>query len=174
MIEKLITEVEIKETSLKDLSNILSLWNNGDVMKYVGYPNGLEMSIERLQKWYKYVELNRPKLNHYSIYQRNLGYCGETFYSIDQFQYASLDIKLLSLARGKGIAAMALSLAIEEAFKHGANKVWVDPNPNNLNAIKLYKKLGFVEKLMPKHLIDREEIDSMDFKPVYMEKQNTM
>ena len=169
-----IVGLEIRETSLSDLNHILLLWNNGDVMKFVGYPNGLGMSIERLQKWYQYLESNRPKINHYSIYDQELGYCGETFYSIDSYQYASLDIKLFSKARGKGIANKALSYAIEEAFKHGAEKVWVDPNPNNLSAIKLYKRLGFTESVMPKHLIDKEALDSVEFQPIYIEKQKNI
>ena len=32
---------EIRETARDDLENIMSLWNNGDVMRYLGYPDGL-------------------------------------------------------------------------------------------------------------------------------------
>ena len=77
---------------------------------------------------------------------------------------ASLDIKLFRFARGKGIATKALSFAIEEAFKNGAEKVWVDPNPQNIKAIALYERLGFVSKQMPDYLVEENGVTS-----IYME-----
>ena len=59
-----------------------------------------------------------------------------------------------------------LSYAIEQAFENGAEKVWVDPNPNNEKALALYKRLGFVQKPRPEYLAEDENIAS-----VYMEKQ---
>ena len=75
-----------------------------------------------------------------------------------------MDIKLFRFARGKGIATKALSFAIEEAFKNGAEKVWVDPNPNNIKAIALYERLGFVRTQMPEYLTSEEGVTS-----IYME-----
>lgn len=57
-----------------------------------------------------------------------------------------------------------MSFAIEEAFKNGAKRVWVDPNPKNEKAIALYKRLGFVEKDMPEYLSEDNE-----FVSIYME-----
>ena len=148
--------ITIKETTAKELDNVKALWADGDVMKFVGFPDGL------LQ-----TESERPQVNHYSIFDGSV-YCGETFYSIDSKHgnSASMDIKLFGFARGKGIAAKALSYAIEQAFENGAEKVWVDPNPNNEKALALYKRLGFVQKPRPEYLAEDENIAS-----VYMEKQ---
>jgi hypothetical protein len=44
-------KIKIIETSEDDLENILSLWNNGDVMSFVGFPNGLEITMEKLVEW---------------------------------------------------------------------------------------------------------------------------
>ena len=43
-------------------------------------------------------------------------YCGETFYRIDEKRGngAAVDIKLFAFARGRGIAARALSFAMED------------------------------------------------------------
>ena len=49
-------------------------------------------------------------------------------------------------------------------FENGAEKVWVDPNPDNVKALALYERLGFVRRKMPDYLMDGEEITS-----VYME-----
>lgn len=81
-------------------------------------------------------------------------YCGETQYRIDEeTNNASLDIKLFKFARGRGIATEALSYSIREAFGHGAENLWVDPHPSNDSALKLYRRLGFVQKEMPEYVI---------------------
>ena len=111
--------IEIRETSEHDLDNIMSLWNNGDVMFFVGFPEGLGITIEKLKKWLAQA-IKKPGRCHYSIYADELGYCGEAFYdSTKEHKTASLDIKLLPNAQGKGIAKSALIFAIDKAFKDG-------------------------------------------------------
>lgn len=134
----------IKETTLEDLSNIASLWNNGDVMFYVGFPNGLGVNVKSLvEKWLPKINKNKKRC-HYSIYHYEIGYCGESYYEVAQNGYTTLDIKLLPLARGKGIAYEGLKYAIDKAFNQGEAKiVYVDPHKDNIKALKLYDKLGF-------------------------------
>ena len=145
--------IDVKETSAKDLDDVQRLWADGDVMRFVGFPNGLIETDAEMQNWFKWIDSNRPVLNHYSIFE-NGEYCGEAFYEIDRkHKCAALDIKLFGFARGRGIAAAGLSYAIKEAFRNGAEIVWVDPNPENTKAIALYKRLGFQQKAFPEYLI---------------------
>lgn len=162
--------LRIVATQECDLENIQKLWADKNVMKYVGFPEGLSVSMEYLYKWYQRITQKRPNVNHYSIYIDDL-YCGESFYEIDHEHQCSacLDIKLFKHARGKGIATIALNYTIEEAFKHGAKKVWVNPNPQNDKAIALYERLGLIKKPMPIYLVDQESIHS-----IYMEKMKEM
>ena len=157
--------IMVKETTVNDLSNIKQLWADGDVMKFVGFPEGLHETDESMKKWFDRIVSSRPTVNHFSVFENDV-YCGETFYDIDvkHDNSASLDIKLFRFARGKGIAAVALSYAIQEAFKNGATKVWVDPNPDNVKAIALYERLGFERKPMPEYLVADEGMTS-----IYME-----
>lgn len=149
--------ITIKESTLDDVKNIQSLWADGDVMKYIGYPDGLHETEEAVQAWLDRFRTSKPKENHYSVFEDGK-YCGETQYRIDEStKSASLDIKLFKHARGRGIATKALTYSIEEAFKNGAKTLWVDPHPENEKAIALYKKLGFVQKEMPQHVIDMGE-----------------
>lgn len=149
--------IEIRETSEKDLRNVQNLWSDGDVMHFVGFPDGLHQTDEEMHKWFGWINSNRPDINHYSIFEDGV-YCGETFYEIDREHgnCAALDIKLFGFARGRGIATKALSYAIDEAFGHGAETVWVDPNPENEKAIALYERLGFRREKMPKHLMPED------------------
>lgn len=162
--------LEIIETREQDIDLVNKLWADGEVMKFVGFPDGLHQTRESMEKWYKWIGSSRPLTNHFCIFDNNQ-YCGETFYSIDKLHNtASLDIKLYKFARGKGIAYQALSYAIEQAFNNGAETVWVDPNPLNTKAIALYEKLGFKENEMPSYLVEEDESNS-----IYMElsRQNT-
>lgn len=144
------TDIQIIETSETDLENIASLWNDGDVMKYVGFPNGLGVTVEYLRnKWLPYVNINDSR-RHYSIYHKEIGYCGESYYSVKEDGITALDIKLFSKARGKGIAYIAFKYAIDQAFRKGnASIVHVDPDKRNVKALTLYKKLGFIERPHP-------------------------
>ena len=157
--------IDVKETSAEDLDNIQRLWADGDVMRFVGFPNGLIETDEEMQNWFKWIDSNRPVLNHYSIFEDG-EYCGESFYEIDrEHKCAALDIKLFGFARGRGIATAGLSYAIKEAFRNGAEIVWVDPNPENTKAIALYKRLGFQQKAFPEYLISEDEEQNS----IYME-----
>ena len=157
--------ITIKETTRNDLPNVQKLWADGDVMKFVGFPEGLHETDEAMSRWLDRIEAARPATNHFSVYDDDV-YCGEAFYQIDvkRGSSAALDIKLFRFARGRGIAATALSYAIDEAFKNGAERVWVDPNPENMKALALYERLGFQRKPMPEYLTGGEEIAS-----IYME-----
>lgn len=146
-------KIRIKETDQSDLPNIMQLWNNGQVMFYVGFPSGLGVTMERLQQWLEGINQDIYS-RHYSIYAQDIGYCGETFYDVDrEHDLARLDIKLLPRAQGKGIAAYAFSYVIDQVFSNNlASKARVDPHPKNKKAWNLYAKLGFVSKPRPKFL----------------------
>ena len=163
--------IEIREATTEDVKNVQRLWADGDVMKYVGFPEGLSETEESIGEMILRTAAARPQRNYYAVYEDGV-YCGETYYDIDEdTKSASLDIKLFRFARGRGIATKALSFAIAEAFKNGAETVWVDPDPENAKAIALYERLGFEKKPMPAHVIAMGE----DWeKYVYMEKEMMM
>ncbi|MCE5188801.1 MAG: GNAT family N-acetyltransferase [Eubacteriales bacterium] len=150
--------ITIRETGVDDLENTRLLWNNGEVMRFVGFPNGIGVDGEYMVRWLVWVEKGRPLRNHYSVYEKEIGYCGETFYSIDldHGNAAAMDIKLFPCARGRGIAQAALSFAIDRAFQNGAAYAWVDPSVLNEKALALYRKLRFVEKPKPAYLRENE------------------
>lgn len=145
--------INVKETTIEDIKNVQRLWADGDVMRFVGFPDGLHETDEAMQQWLEGLNAARPTQNHFSIYEDGK-YCGEAGYGLDkEHGSAWLDIKLFGYARGRGIATQAISHAMEEAFKNGAKVVWVDPDPQNTKAIALYERLGFKQKNMPEYII---------------------
>ena len=147
--------ITIRKTEQEDLANVQRLWAAPEVMRFVGFPEGLQESLEYLEgEWLPWVQ-NPPKRQHYSVYADSVGYCGESFYSVDETGLACMDIKLLPEARGKGIAFRALAHALKEAFETGgAQRAYVDPAPENEKALKLYARLGFREVPRAAHLED--------------------
>ena len=157
--------ITIKESTYDDIKDIQRLWADEDVMKYI-WPGGLRETHEAVREWLDRFISARPEQNHYSIFEDGK-YCGETQYRIDdETKNASLDIKLFEFARGRGIATQALLYSIQEAFKQGAENLWVDPHPSNVKAINLYRKLGFIQKEMPEYVIALGEDPSLY---IYME-----
>lgn len=145
--------LDIVRTQREHLPLVRSLWADGAVMAFVGFPQGFAMTDTEMESWYERMERSYPQRCHYSVFEDGR-FCGESFYSISPFGDAALDIKLFSFARGRGIATAALSHAIKGAFANGASKVWVDPNPQNLKAIALYERLGFERAEIPPHLAE--------------------
>ncbi len=145
--------VEIRLTGERDLENVQRLWASPEVMRFVGFPDGLHQTMEHLRnEWLPWVQ-NPPIMQHYSIYAQGVGYCGESFYQVDKTGLACMDIKLLPCARGKGIAYAALSYALDQAFHEGkAERAYVDPHPKNRKALALYASLGFLPAQRPAHL----------------------
>jgi RimJ/RimL family protein N-acetyltransferase len=156
-------KIEIRETTYVDLREVKALWADGEVMKFVGFPDGLKQTDEKMLEWLAWIEEERPRINHYSIYEGGI-YCGETFYKIDpETKRAALDIKLKGSARGRGIATYALKFAIDQAFSNGAVCAWVDPNPDNKKALDLYRRIGMIEKEIP------AELRNPEYSQVYFE-----
>lgn len=167
-------KLTIKETEFSDLTNIMKLWNNGDVMKYVGFEDGLNITKEQIEKWHKNIK-RALYTKHYSIYHEELGFCGETFYSIiKKHDLGMLDIKLFDFARKKGIAKFSLEYAIKEVFDNDlCSKVYVDPSVKNKDAWKLYEKIGFIQKERPTFLEPADvylELTKKDFEKLVTTK----
>ncbi|NLY54851.1 MAG: GNAT family N-acetyltransferase [Firmicutes bacterium] len=146
-------KIIIQVTREDDLKNIMRLWNNGEVMQWVGYPDGLGITMTQLKEWLVRT-VQPPQRCHYSIFLADGSYCGETFYRVaPDTGVAALDIKLLPTAQGRGIAYRALAFTINQAFQTGqAARVYVDPHPDNARAWRLYERLGFISRPRPRNL----------------------
>ena len=146
--------IEVKETTAGDIENIRRLWADGDVMHFVGFPNGLHQTDEEMQRWFRWIDSNRPAMNHYSIFEDGI-YCGETFYEIDKEHndHAALDIKLFRFARGRGIAADSGRHPAAAAVAYG----WYEPGRD----CRCYRK---VQRQCEKLYIGSPEADCKSIK----------
>lgn len=45
-------EVALRSTSVSDLPDLMALWNDGRVMKWVGFPDGLGYDATSVAQWF--------------------------------------------------------------------------------------------------------------------------
>jgi RimJ/RimL family protein N-acetyltransferase len=137
-------EVTLRSTRDADLFELIALWNDGEVMKWVGFPDGLRYDRARAERWLNWLRTGAD-LYHFVVHAPAVGFCGEAFCRMDrERRRASLDIKFIPRARGKGRSRAALLALIEWVFRSQpeADCVWTEPHPPNLAARTLYYGCG--------------------------------
>jgi len=144
-------KVKIRPTEDRDLKDIQCLWNNGEVMEYVGYPDGIGQTITEMGIWFKNLKKS-DLVNHYVALNKDNSFCGELFYRKDlEHKRAGLDIKFLPEAQGRGLATEALQLFIDYLFEtdEDIEAVWTEPSEDNTAARNLYARASLEEKERP-------------------------
>jgi RimJ/RimL family protein N-acetyltransferase len=137
-------EPNIRPTTEADLPDLLRLWNDGRVMRWVGFPSGLGYDLERVRGWYRHLQAT-PHRHHFVVHAAGIGFCGELFYSVDAaHRRAGLDIKLVPEAQGRGLATAALRALIDRVFESEpqVDAVWTEPIAANAAAQRLYTRCG--------------------------------
>jgi RimJ/RimL family protein N-acetyltransferase len=148
------SDVELHRTDESDLPELVSLWNDGRVMRWVGFPQGLGYDNEKALRWLAQLESN-PLRHHFVIRGEKFDFAGELYYEVDRcHRMVSLDIKLTPEAQGQGIATQAFRALIDIVFKSESeiDSVWVEPWPENIAAQNLYSRCGLKPQPRPKHL----------------------
>jgi RimJ/RimL family protein N-acetyltransferase len=141
-------------TTDADLAVLGRLWNDGRVMRWVGFPHGLGIDADGLRRWYDELRADENR-RHFVIRDRDGEFCGELSYAVDRAHgRAVLDIKLVPEAQGGGIAAYALSWLVEHLFARepDVEAVWAEPSPENDASRALYARCSFVERGRPADL----------------------
>jgi len=123
--------------------NFERLWETGEVMKNVGYPNGLRRDRRQYDHFWK--TLDRKSLILFAIEDRSGRFLGEAKLSFpDKDNICSHDVKLLPEYQGKGYGKEAWQLLLELSCRRWPESTMsVTPSVDNAKAVKLYKSLGF-------------------------------
>lgn len=146
--------LSIEETTADDLTDLGRLWNDGRVMRWVGFPDGLGLDADGLREWFERLRSSRLA-HHFVIRDPDLGFCGELFYRVDPgHRRAELDVKLTVEAQGRGIATAALSWLVDRVFVHEpeVDAVWTEPTTENAASRTLYSRCGLAETRRPDDL----------------------
>jgi RimJ/RimL family protein N-acetyltransferase len=145
--------IAIRETGEDDLPALVALWNDGRVMGWVGYPDGLGIDERGALAWLGRLRLD-PDRHHFVAESHDLGFVGELYYRVErQHRRAGLDIKLRPGAQGRGLATAGLRALCERAFAEpDVDAVWVEPSRENTRARRLYVRCGFAPTERPADL----------------------
>ena len=146
-------KVELRLTGIQDLEQVRRLWATPSVMHYVGFPEGLHETMDHLRnEWLPWVQ-QPPKRQHWSVYAEGCGLLWRDLLPCGRDRSCLYGHQAPGLRRGKGIGYLALSQALDTAFRvGGAARAYVDPHPENRKALALYAALGFLPAVRPSHL----------------------
>lgn len=118
-----------------------TLWNDGRVMRYVGFPAGLGMTDEKMAAWWQ--ECHRWTATHLTIETLAGTPIGETGWGFPG-DAGSLECKLAPDWWGQGYASEALETLANYLFQHTTLEyLAVTPHAANHAARQLYRRLGF-------------------------------
>ena len=161
----------IRATRHEDLPFLRTLWNDGEVMRYKGYPHGMHVTDACMEQWWTMTPQARstgasdsPLAPPHCVIELLDGTpIGELTYSVDAQQRALIDLKLASPFRGHGYAAETLTAVLRELFATAAvKKIVMEPSPTNDAARKMLQRCGFHPAPTENHP-DRWECMRADF-----------
>ncbi|QCJ40990.1 GNAT family N-acetyltransferase [Bacillus sp. S3] len=117
--------------------------NNPVVFKSFGLTK--KVTIESHRQWIK--SLNQTLI--WAIFDSTNIYCGNILLFINPQHYSAFFQLYIGRddVRGKGIGYSSLAAVVQYAFDClKLNRIWLQVFPDNIYAIKLYKKIGFVQE----------------------------
>jgi putative hydrolase of the HAD superfamily len=137
-----------------------SLWNDGRVMRHVGFPEGLAMNEQAMADWWDRCQgwtathLMVETLAGMPIGETGWGFAGNP---------GLLEIKLAADWWGRGYASETLRILSDYLFRHTTvEHLSVTPHPANTDARRLYRRLGFRAAPAPDGL-DCNKLGECDF-----------
>jgi len=140
-------ELIVRSATKTDIDQLLTWWNDGSVMAHAGFPLGLKITYEAVEKR---INLNHQMTSQLMILEVNEIAIGEMSYRMIDHK-AEIGIKLCeSNYQNQGLGPRFLKMLMtylftDESFNQAIkiHSVILDTNLKNLRAQKTYERLGF-------------------------------
>ena len=129
----------IRNAEEKDVEKLVSWWNDGQIMEHAGFPNGLNITKEKVL-----LQLQKDTEDHRRLIVEidNIP-IGEMCYTITE-TCADIGIKICDCTKqNHGYGRIFLSMLIEKLFQNGCTKIVLDTMIENKRAQHVYESLGF-------------------------------
>lgn len=139
----------IRLPKISDFEFIKNLWLDSEVMKFIGFPRGMELPDDEIGDWLNNKDSAKVRL---IVEEKTSGkQIAETGWQTNiEYPHANgrkssnIDIKISQSHWGQGYGTEILKGLIDYIFNNTDLEVlFVDPNIENIAAIKLYEKIGF-------------------------------
>jgi RimJ/RimL family protein N-acetyltransferase len=137
--------LKIRSADINDTPLFGSWWRDGVIMEHAGFPHGLDITDDKIEKQILSCSDDTFRL---LIIEIDGIIKGEMNYHNMGFNTAQMGIKICDFSlHGKGYGTMLIHMLIEELFNNrGFERIILDVNPNNKRACHVYEKLGFRQK----------------------------
>ena len=160
----------LRKAEVEDALQLVSWWNDGEVMAHAGFPNGVGVQVDEVVALIKKNSKNRCQY----ILDIDGIPVGEMHYRKKEDVSAEIGIKICNKnLHNKGMGKKALSLLINHLFdEHQCQTLLVNVSKKNKVAQHVYEQLGFKEKNALKKISDKYldknssvkyELSSVDF-----------
>lgn len=140
-VNKMTSErLKLREVTKNDVGIFYAWWNDGRLMKDVGFPNGLDLSHEKVLKT---IEAHIKNKTLYVIETlHDLKAIGEMSFKKEDGIRIGLKIADIN-AQGKGYGKEALILFVKHLFNlYQGKDIFIDTLATNNRAIQLYQSIG--------------------------------
>ena len=134
-------ELRIRNAGPGDAGQLAAWWNDGAVMAHAGFPLGLGVTPEAVERQ---IAAESDERRRTLIIEYGPRPIGEMSYRDRSGGTAEIGVKICEAAfQDKGLGRVLLSLFIRELFAMGYEKIVLDTNRDNLRAQHVYEMLGF-------------------------------
>ena len=133
----------IRNAVSSDSEQLCKWWNDGAVMAHAGFPNGLNTTVDEIQKS---LATDSDETHRRHVIEVDAKLIGEMNYRNKGDNIAEIGIKICDFTvQEKGLGTTLLTMFIDALFNHyGYNKIILDTNTKNKRAQHVYEnKLGF-------------------------------
>ncbi len=139
-------KIYLRELLKEDIDEIYTLSLNKDVSRYNGGCGSIT-SKESLKEHFKYF--NKPSEKYFIIATKNNGIVGYTAYRKSKYcdDVYSISLTIGKYYWGKGYGYDSMQTVLNYLFnKKKAHKIELEVVSDNVKAINLYNKCGFIEE----------------------------
>jgi RimJ/RimL family protein N-acetyltransferase len=131
--------IALRPATEGDLAFLQTLWNDGVAMRHLGYPRGMGVSEDSMQRWWA-----AAPLHHHIITQMAATPIGEFAYTVDGDGRVRFDVKIAGAAQGYGYGTEALALALRALFATAdVTSILAEPASDNPPAQGMLRRCGF-------------------------------
>ena len=136
-------KLSIRNATAQDAQQLQVWWNDGSIMAHAGYPNGLDISVEKIVEQLTFDNDRKRRL----IIELEGHPIGEMSYRTPVENTAEIGIKICDAnQRNKGYGSIYLKMLMAYLYNElNYERIILDTNLENKRAQHVYEKLGFTK-----------------------------
>lgn len=129
----------IRDVTIADAELLTKWWNDGEIMKEVGFPYGLNKTVQKVK-----AEIEKSAF-HLLILELDKKPIGEMNYKECNEKTVAIGIKICYTSlQNRGLGKKYISMLISSLFHdHGYKKIVLDTALKNKRAQHVYEQIGF-------------------------------